>query len=339
MHRAVAIGIVFWLSVSAAQGETIHELTARADAAARRLRPDARLVQIEVATFGLAIGPSGVPDMSKVGPPTAVFFYYVSPAAGTQIRVVVRAGLSADQRRLLEARGQGAVRAEELSYTATPYTLPIPERFLELDEALARAQRGGFERECAGVNPHYGCGRVVRADLHMYVRDDGAQTPIWRFEFGQDARGGMVTRHVEAVAGRIATVETRRTRGDGAPPAATPFTDVVLRVQRSERPDAPAVTAVRHGEEVWVVVTAQVNAKMSNPRMCIVIESATGRELDRSCQETAMVIDAGAGTLSYRIPVRLSLNSGVNAAVFGIRGLAIANGVTEEARTSVRVSH
>ncbi len=309
--------------------ETIHELTAQANAEARRLRLDARLVQIEVMTFGLVTGPTGLPDRSRVGPPTALLFHYLSPAARTEVRVIVRAGLPG---------ARPLMQADELAHPATPYTVPIPDAFMELDAALARAQQGGFQRECAGVNPNYGCGRVVRAELHAHVAAGGTRTPVWTFDFGQDAAAGKISRQVDAITGRVVAREDpqdREARRDGD----TPFSAVAVGVQLSERWGAPAVTTVKSGEDFWIAVEARLVTQVKGLRICVVIvvrSSAT--EADRWCKDAGAALDARGLVLQYTTGMQFSLSPSRDADVLDITGILGGNGVTREAHTSVRVS-
>src|SRR5262249_39907088 len=127
--------------------ETIHQLADGTKIEARKLRADAHLVQIEVMSFSLAKDASGWPDMSRVGPPAALVFYYFSPASGRQIQVVVRADLLSSQQAFLRERGINPIQAKELANAMSPYTAPIPDRFIELSEALAKAEQEGFQRD------------------------------------------------------------------------------------------------------------------------------------------------------------------------------------------------
>jgi hypothetical protein len=326
----IVVGLALSVSTSTAHGETIRELTAQANAEARRLRADARLVQIEVMTFGLVIGPSGLPDISKVGPPTALLFHYISPAARTEVRVLVRAGAPA---------ARPSMRADQLPSVATPYTAAIPDTFMELDAALARAQQGGFQRECAGINPSYGCGRVVRADLHTHIAADGSRTPVWTFDFGQDAAAGTISREIDAITGRVIALGERGSRREGGTPPAAPFSDVTVRVQLSEEHGAPTVTTLRDGQEFVIVVDARLQTRVSGLRMCAGIAvRSSGIAVEPSCRDAHVVVDTPGGLVDYTTKQRFSLGPAQSTEILDITGTATANGVTQEARTSVRVS-
>jgi hypothetical protein len=277
--------------------------------------------------------------MSRVGPPAALLLYYFSPATGRQIRVVVRADLSAAQSRFLQDRGGGAIRAEALDYAVSPYTLPIPDSFIELDQALAKAEQKGFQRECAGVNVHYGCGRVVRAELHTYWIGQGTGTPVWTFQFGQDANARTITRQVNAITGDLITVQERGNRGGGHPQAVPPFSSLSVRVQLSEEKNAPSVAAVREGQDFWVSLTAQINSPVVDPVACLIfVVRSTGQELKRDCQEPGLSVQAGAGTLNFRTQAALRFGPSQSTAVLDITGMLTANGITQEVHTTVQVN-
>ena len=332
MHGLVGAAVVMWLGVSTAHAAaTIHELAGRAGTEARRLRSDARLVQIEVPIFSLAMGTSGLPDMSRVGPPAAVVFHYLSASTQRQIRVVLRPDLPPAQR--------GSLQAEELTYRASPYSLPIPDGFVELDHALARAQEAGFARECAGVNVHYGCGRVVRAELHAYAAGQGtAGIPIWTFTFGQDANARTITRQVDGVTGRVVRLEEQAARGTDHPDVVPLISPVFVRVQLSEQENAPAVSSIRDGQSVWLFLKARVNTGAVEAEACFVFVSrSNGEESGRNCKKSDLSADAGAIDISYRLPVKPHLPASLSADVLVITGSVTANGVTEQGHTSVEV--
>jgi hypothetical protein len=324
MRRLVSAALVLVLGASTAHAtETIHQLAGRAGSEAQKRRSDARLVQIEVPSFSLALGPSGLPDMSRVGPPAIVIFHYLSPSTRRQVRVVVRADLSPTQ--------PGFLGVEELAYPASPYALPIPDTFIELDRALATAQATGFARECAGVNVHYGCDRVTLAELHVYAPGRGASgTPIWTFTFGQDARARMITRHVDALTGGVVMVDE-----GSVVPAISP---VSVRVQLSEQKNAPTVTSIRDGQTVWVFLSARFNTRAVNPEACFVfVLGSTGREAGRSCQKSDVSTDAGGVNIGSQLELTPHLPATRSADVLEITGSVTANGVIERGHASLEI--
>jgi hypothetical protein len=340
MSWLTRVAVVLWLGASTAHAaETIHQLAEQARTEARRLRGDAQLVQIEVPAFSLAIGDSGWPDMSKVGPPAALVFHHVSPSTRTQVRVVVRADLSAAQRRFLQERGVGPIQAEVLAYPASPYTLPVPDNFMELSQALAKAQEAGFARDCAGVNVHYGCGRVVRAELHTYAIGHGAAgTPIWTFTFGQDANARTITRRVDGVTGRVVMVEEQTGRAGDHPRIVAPVTRPVVRVQRSKEKNAPSVTDLGDGQTVWVSLAARLNTRADNPRLCFVfVLRSTGQELKRECEDSRVSGELGGADIAYSVELTPRFPASVTTDVLDITGAVTVNGVTEEGHTSVQI--
>jgi len=331
MSWLTRVAVVLWLGASTAHAaETIHQLAEQARTEARRLRGDAQLVQIEVPAFGLAIGDSGWPDMSKVGPPAVLVFHYVSPSTRTPVRVVVRAD---------QERGVGRIHAEVLAYPASPYTLPVPDTFMELNQALAKAQEAGFARDCAGVNVHYGCGRVVQAELHMYaIGQGGSGTPIWTFTFGQDARARMITRQVDGVTGRVVTVEEETGRGGDHSRVVAPVTRPVVRIQLSGQKNAPTVSSIRDGQTVWISVAARLNTRAVEPEACLVfVLRSTGREVGRECQKSDVRADAGGVEMDYHLELAPHLPASRSADVLDITGSVTANGVTERGHASLEI--
>lgn len=333
-----ALAVALLLGASTAHAaETIHQFADRARIEARKLRADARLVQIDVMSFSLATDASGWPDMSKVGPPAALLFYYLSPATGKQIQVVVRADLSDAQRGFLRERGVGPIQAEELRDAVSPYTTPIPDGFLELNQALAKAEAGGFQRDCAGVNPHYGCGRLVRAELHTYWSGQGPGTPIWTFTFGQDAQARTITRQVDAVTGRVVMMEEAR------PGVVAPFSSLSVRVllSSSEEENAPSVAAVRDGQQVVLLLTARIDDRIVAPASCLVfVRHSTGEEgsqKNQKCHTVEGTFERGGRPFTILSPTTFHLGSGRNADVVDITWSLTANGVTQQAHNSIRI--
>lgn len=332
MNRIACAAVVLWLGVSTAHAaETIHQLAGRAGMEARRLRSDARLVQIEVPLFSLAMGSSGFPDMSRVGPPAVVVFHYLSPSTQRQIRVVLRPDLPATQR--------GFLQAEELTYRATPHSLPIPDGFIDLDRALTKAQETSFTRECAGVNPNYGCGRVARAELHTYSTERGTvPIPIWTFTFGQDASAKPITRQVDAVTGRAVIVEFETGRGADPPRTLPPISPVSVRVQLSEQKNAPTVSSIREGQTVFIVVAARLNTRAVKPEGCLVfVLRSAGREVGRDCQKSDVSIEAGGTDFGYQLQLTPHLPASQGADVLEITGTVTAGGVTERGHASLEI--
>jgi len=324
-------------AATAHAAETVHQLAAVARAEAQKLSADAQLVQIDVTSFSLAMDRSGLPDMSRVGPPAVLLFYYVSPTTQRHIRVVVQADLSPEQRQFLRDRGTSPIQADVVPASAVPYTRVIHESFSELNEALASAERGGFQRECAGVNPHYGCGRVVRAELHAYWNGQGPGTPIWTFAFGQDARARGITRQVDAVTGRVVMVEEA---SPGVVAPASLSVRVVLSYSDGENPSSLA--AIRDGQGVIVLLTARFNTRVVAPVSCLVFRSQlTGneaRQTNEKCETLNRTFEAGGDKpLTVLNPITFHLAPNQNTDVLEITWTFTANGVTQKAQESLRI--
>jgi len=123
---ALAVLTLLIGAATAHAAETIHQFADRARGEAQKLSRDAQLVQIDVTSFSLAMDRSGWPDMSRVGPPPALLFYYLSPTTRTQIRVLVREDLTAAQQQFLHERGMGAIQTEGISGPSDPVHAPDP---------------------------------------------------------------------------------------------------------------------------------------------------------------------------------------------------------------------
>ena len=63
---------------SHAGGRSIPQLVNQARAEARKWQPDAQLVQIEVSDFGFALGPFGIPDITKARPGHDAVQFHIS---------------------------------------------------------------------------------------------------------------------------------------------------------------------------------------------------------------------------------------------------------------------
>jgi hypothetical protein len=338
MTRLGGVMAVLLVGAATAQAaETIHQFADSARVEAHKLSPDAQLVQIDVMSFSLVMDRSGLPDMSKVGPPAALVLYYVSPTTQRQTRVVARADLSDAQRQFLRERGIGPVQAEELRDPVTPYTLPIPEGFAELSQALAAAEQGGFQRDCAGVNPHYGCGRLVRAELHSASNGQGPGTPIWTFTFGQDAQARTITRQVDALTGRVVVVDEAR---PGVIAPASLSVRVVL--SYSEGENAASVAALRDGQQAVVLLRARFHTRVVAPVSCLLFRSQLtgreGRQTDEQCEALKGTFAADDRPLTIIRPTTFHLGPGQNADVLEITWSLTANGTTQKAQESIRIS-
>jgi hypothetical protein len=190
---------------SHAGGRSIPQLVNQARAEARKWQPDAQLVQIEVSDFGFALGPSGIPDITKAGPPGTVLFNFISPSAHEAARIIAQPKLTPDQLKFLQDRGVGAMRLEHLPTPYSPYTLPIPETNIDPESAIAKAKRD-IGAECAGTTAAApSCSLVQSAELHMYsVGEGGTGKPVWKISFGQNPKTfEPVTREVDAASGEL----------------------------------------------------------------------------------------------------------------------------------------
>lgn len=182
----------------------------KARAEALKWQRDAQLVQIEVTQFGFAEGKSGMPDVTKAGPPGLAMFNFFSPSTRQALRVNVSLKLTPEQERFLKSHGSGAMQVERLQTPYSPYTLPIPEKFVDLEEAIAAAQKSGVDRECGPPTPlALNCTLLTGAELHVYWSGAG-QTgkPIWKISFHQHPTTlKTVARQIDATSGKVVTVD------------------------------------------------------------------------------------------------------------------------------------
>src|SRR5262245_25558420 len=212
MHRFRWAIIALLVMVSPTYSQSRSNMAAIADKAraeAAKWQRDAQLVQVEVTHFGFAQGRSGMPDMTKAGPPGTAMFNFFSPSTLQALRVNVSLNLTPEAEQFLKSHGKSAMQVERLETPYSPYTLPIPEKFVDLDDAIAEAQKSGIDRECAGANPVTStCALVSGAELHVYWSGTGQSgTPIWKISFGQHpSTYQTVARQVDAASGRIVTV-------------------------------------------------------------------------------------------------------------------------------------
>jgi hypothetical protein len=201
----------FTASGASSSPGSIEQLMGQARAEARKWHPDAVLVQIELSDFGFAMGPSGIPDVTKAGPPGVVQFHFLSFSAHDAMRVVAQPKLTPDQLKFLASRGSGLLRVEHLSTPFSPYTLPIPESFVDPRQAIAQAQKD-IGPECGGAK-YPGCALVSDAELHVFWSGQGESgIPVWRISFGQNPRTlQTVTREVSATSGElVALIDKQR---------------------------------------------------------------------------------------------------------------------------------
>lgn len=189
--RALAIAVL--LAPAACGGGDSDDLLDRARAEAKKVAPDAALVQIEFSNFGFATGRGGVPDMTKAGPPKNALFNFYSPATGKGFRVVAdinREPPPAEIAKVMRERGYKDMRVEHAEVPYTPYTLPLPDEIGDMSRAV-EAARDTIDKDCAGGDPRMSTCRLQQsAELHMHwsgPKDEGG-TPVWTVTFGQNPK-------------------------------------------------------------------------------------------------------------------------------------------------------
>jgi hypothetical protein len=215
----------------------------RARDEARKVAPEAKLVHVEFSAFGFATGQSGIPDMTREGPPKAALFHFLAPHVA--IRVFIRmnraAQYSPETFRTLKERGLLAkdVEVERLPEPDSPYMWPLPDTVSDLDHAIATA-RAAAASDCVNDSA---CRLAQVAELRMHWNERGdAARPVWRITFGQNPRTlKSVKRDVEARTGRLISDEMNRSSFTELDQQPEPFRDAILRVGRSFTELWPAV--------------------------------------------------------------------------------------------------
>ncbi len=104
------------LLAAAACGRGPSDAVERARAEAKKVDPDAALVQIEFTHFGFATGRDGIPDMTKAGPPRMALFNFYSRASGKGFRVVAdmnRPAMPAEMEKAMRKQGYKDMRVEQ----------------------------------------------------------------------------------------------------------------------------------------------------------------------------------------------------------------------------------
>src|SRR5262245_36213637 len=202
--------VLLVMSCTSHPGGAVRQFATQARAEARKWQPDAQLVQIEVSNFGFAVDKSGIPDMTKAGPPGMVLFHFLSPSAQQALRIQAQPNLTPEQLQFLRARGVGPLRVEPLPTPYSPYTLPIPDKFLEPEPAIAQAQKD-IAGDCAEAVPgQSSCALVQQAELHMYWHGTAgdAGRPVWKISFGQHPKTlRIVSREVDAMSGALVALK------------------------------------------------------------------------------------------------------------------------------------
>jgi hypothetical protein len=219
MHRALGALVLAFVLCLAGGGvpradarESVGDAMARAQPVARKWHADAQLVHVEVTGFGFAIGPSGIPDLSRAGPPRLAMFTFASAAEPQRLlRVNVRINepeLPGPQQQARVAMGYKTLFTDFVPVGSVPSTLGVPPAVAgTLDHAVAQAERD-IRSECAGARSPMtqSCSLIQQAALHAYPRDAGDRVgvPLWSISFGQHPRwADDVSRVVDPVTGQV----------------------------------------------------------------------------------------------------------------------------------------
>jgi len=157
--------------------DTPADVVQRALGEAKRGAPDLRLVQLQFLGFAFATGKNGIPDMTREGPPKGAVFYFLAPRSA--LRVFIRMNRDAqyppDVLKTLRERGVLAKdgEVETLNEPHSPFTLPLPDTFLDLGRAIDAAKNAAGA-DCAGEDPRMSSCRLVQtAELHMHWNERG----------------------------------------------------------------------------------------------------------------------------------------------------------------------
>jgi hypothetical protein len=161
MHRLLSAFALFVVgltggAVSPAEArDSVGDAASRPQPEARKWHGDAQLVRVEVTGFGFAIGPTGIPDMSRAGPPRLAMFVFTSAADPQRLlRVNVRINepeLPGPQQQVRIAMGYKTLFTDFLPVSSVPSTLSMPPAVAAtLDRAIAQAERD-IRSECASA--------------------------------------------------------------------------------------------------------------------------------------------------------------------------------------------
>ncbi len=142
----------------AGAAETVTSVAAKAGAEARRWKSDAVLVEINAHPQ---------PD-GTLGPGHGASFIFRSPSTGQALMVALGAG-----------------QTMSMPMPGTQSTLPIPERVIDLTQALAAARKQGF-------------GTAIQASLKAHPAEAGARV-AW------ELAGSSGTMYVDALSGTVTT--------------------------------------------------------------------------------------------------------------------------------------
>jgi hypothetical protein len=191
------------LALAGCGGSKAEDTLVRARDEARKIDPDAALVEVDFSGFGFATSGSGIPDMSKAGPPKLAVFNFYSAKTGKGFRVdadINRDPMPADMQKTMEQQGYKDIRVEQGAVPFSPYTLPLPETIGDLDHALAAAGKT-LDQDCAGEDPKLSTCRLVQdAELHMAWAgpQSAGGKPVWSISFGQKPNSAETVRRVIA---------------------------------------------------------------------------------------------------------------------------------------------
>ena len=131
-------------------------------------------------------------------------FNFYSPSRRRAFRVTAQPNLTPEQLKFLRTQGRSEMQSEELPTPYSPFTLPLPDKFVGLEPAIAAASASGIERDCEGQPVFYGCTRVTAAELHTYWTGVGESgKPVWKITFGQDTKAQQIARQVDAGSGQV----------------------------------------------------------------------------------------------------------------------------------------
>jgi hypothetical protein len=163
--------------------DIISQFTRDARAEAKKWQADAQLVEIHALSFMTV---EGNPPTFRSGPPQIVTYYFFSPSTRRSFHVdAMQRGLQA--------------HPDELP--ASPFTLPIPDDFTPLDDALAQVRKSNGDEII-----------VSEADLRVYWNAAGQpERTAWRIMFSKGAGVAQTssTQYVDAASGAIVTVADR----------------------------------------------------------------------------------------------------------------------------------
>jgi hypothetical protein len=204
VKRAILAIALALLACSSAAPDQVTQMADEARKLAAHWHSDAQLVLVRLSGYGFVVNGGSLKSDNQ---PKQAEFYFFSADAPSQLLLAIRQFNfgAADQEMLCHRPDLAKMRALSVDPSLAPWRIAIPRKVVSPADALAVALESSFRADCAGVKPYEGCGNVTRAELHMFVVGNGQDLPVWRIDFGQNARAEGVVRLIDGNTGKLIT--------------------------------------------------------------------------------------------------------------------------------------